>query len=81
MTAAYERFVWYAVIAVLFSILTLLLAFYFTRQLQKNISAPILELAAKARARFSEKYDYSVRAEKMSDDELGLLTDAFNHML
>jgi PAS domain-containing protein len=29
----------------------------------------------------SDRRDYSVRAKKLGQDELGLLTDAFNHML
>jgi PAS domain S-box-containing protein len=37
-------------------------------------------LAATAKA-ISEQRDYSVRATKHGDDELGLLTDAFNQML
>ena len=80
LTPAYERFSLYALFAILFDGLTLLLAFYLSKRLQKNISAPILELAKKSKI-VSEKYDYSIRAEKMSNDELGLLTDAFNHML
>lgn len=80
MTAYYTRFAWYALIALLFGGITLLFAVYLTGRLQKNFSAPILELAEKSKI-VSEKYDYSVRAEKMSNDELGLLTDAFNHML
>jgi PAS domain S-box-containing protein len=80
MTGYYTRFGWYVLLAVLFAALTLLLAFYLTRRLQKNFSAPILELAAKSKI-VSKEYDYSVRAERLSDDELGLLTDAFNQML
>ncbi len=80
MTAYYRRFAFSALIALLFGGITLLLAVYITRRLQKNFSAPILELAEKSKI-VSEKFDYSVRAEKMSDDELGLLTDAFNQML
>jgi len=48
--------------------------------LQKSISRPILALAETAKA-ISDRHDYSVRATKSDDDELGLLTDAFNHML
>ncbi|HMF70997.1 MAG TPA: ATP-binding protein, partial [Flavitalea sp.] len=48
--------------------------------LKKGISAPILSLAKTAQI-VSEKQDYSIRAVKMGKDELGSLTDAFNHML
>jgi len=37
-------------------------------------------LAETARA-ISDRRDYSVRAKRLGEDELGLLTDAFNHML
>lgn len=80
MEPFYNRIEWYSFIAILFGGLTFLLAFYLSKRLQKNISDPILELAEKSKI-VSEKYDYSVRAEKMSNDELGVLTDAFNHML
>ncbi|HYG34491.1 MAG TPA: ATP-binding protein, partial [Clostridia bacterium] len=47
---------------------------------QERIAQPILKLAETAR-RVSEEKDYSVRVSKYSNDELGLLTDAFNEML
>ena len=49
-------------------------------RLQKVISGPILSLAEVAKA-VSEKKDYSARALKHSNDEVGLLIDAFNEML
>lgn len=58
----------------------LLVAYALSRTLQKQISQPILNLAETARA-ISERHDYSVRAVKLGDDELGRLTDAFNQML
>ena len=57
-----------------------LLALALSTWLQRLISRPILALTATAR-RAAETRDYSARAEKMSGDELGLLTDAFNQML
>lgn len=47
---------------------------------QKQIAQPLLELAGTARL-ISEKKDYSTRARKSSEDELGVLTDALNQML
>ena len=47
-------------------------------RLQRVLTEPLLQLAATAR-KLSEG-DYSARAEKRSDDEIGLLTEAFNHM-
>ena len=55
-------------------------AFLLAKFFQARISQPILSLAGTARL-VSEKKDYSVRARKTSQDELGLLTDAFNEML
>lgn len=48
--------------------------------LYRGISDPIVNLERTARA-VSEKKDYSVRAEKRGQDEIGRLTDAFNQML
>jgi two-component system sensor kinase FixL len=55
-------------------------AFLVSSQLQKVISRPILSLAEVAKD-VSEKKDYSTRAIKHSNDEIGLLIDAFNEML
>lgn len=48
--------------------------------LQKVISRPILRLTQIARMVIDRK-DFSVRAEKYSKDEIGVLIDAFNDML
>ncbi len=47
---------------------------------QKLISEPVLGLAHTARI-VSENKDYSVRAVKLSNDEIGGFTEAFNSML
>jgi two-component system, sensor histidine kinase and response regulator len=49
-------------------------------RLQRGLSTPVAELARTAR-RVSETRDFAARAHKHADDELGLLTDDFNHML
>jgi light-regulated signal transduction histidine kinase (bacteriophytochrome)/HAMP domain-containing protein len=66
------------IIVVLF--LSSLVAFFVSSRLQTVISKPILSLAKVAKA-VSEEKDYSTRAIKHSNDEVGLLIDAFNEML
>ena len=49
-------------------------------RLHRFISLPVLSLARAAKA-VSDRKDYSIRAVKHSQDELGSLADAFNEML
>jgi light-regulated signal transduction histidine kinase (bacteriophytochrome) len=67
-------------IALLGIVLAFVIAYLISDRLQKQISRPILALAETAKA-VSDRRDYSVRATKRGNDELGTLTDAFNHML
>lgn len=64
--------------------LALMLLFVFSwilaGRLQKPISAPLLNLAG-VMEKISVHQDYSVRATKMSNDEIALLVDGLNHML
>ncbi len=60
--------------------LSLLAAVLISRRMQKNVTAPILEIARVARKVMDER-DFSSRALKMTDDEIGVLVDAFNGML
>lgn len=80
MEAIYDRFRLYGIIASIFIGVSFLFAYLLSRRLQRSISMPILKLAQMARA-VSDRRDYTVRATKYSNDELGILTDAFNHML
>ncbi len=57
-----------------------LIAFFVCARLQRFISGPILDLARVANV-ISEKHDYSVRAPKRTQDEIGFLIDCFNSML
>lgn len=55
-------------------------AFWLATVMGRVVSRPILDLARVARAVAQEK-NYTVRATKGSDDELGQLVDGFNEML
>lgn len=76
----YTRFERYGIIALLVIASSFLMAYLVSKRLQKTISAPILSLAATA-GNISARRDYTARATKFDDDELGALTDAFNQML
>lgn len=70
----------YALILTAVFAISFLFAFIVSARLQKVISGPILKLAETAKV-IAEKNDYSVRAEKIEQDEVGSFTDAFNRML
>jgi signal transduction histidine kinase len=78
---AVSRTLWLsAAIAAGVMAVSLLAAYFLAAVLQGRISQPILALAETARA-VSTRQDYSVRAPKLGEDELGALTDSFNQML
>lgn len=77
LTDRYRAYAWLAAAIIAGS---LLVAYLLSGMLQNQISAPILALAETAEA-ISKHRDFSVRAQKFGEDELGLLTDAFNRML
>jgi signal transduction histidine kinase/CheY-like chemotaxis protein len=56
------------------------IAFIISLRLQGEILKPVLDLARVANV-ISEKRDYSVRAVKQTEDEIGFLIDCFNGML
>jgi signal transduction histidine kinase len=60
--------------------LALVAALLLSSWLQRALSEPILQLADAARA-VVERRDFSVRAGKTTDDEIGVLADAMNRML
>ncbi|MDD2758742.1 MAG: EAL domain-containing protein [Methylomonas sp.] len=55
-------------------------AFFLTAPLLKRVAKPITNLAKTAK-KIGENHDYSLRATKYSDDEIGVLVEAFNNML
>jgi signal transduction histidine kinase/HAMP domain-containing protein len=78
--ALHRQIALYALIAAGMTVFAMLLAYLLGRSLQRQISKPVQILGRAARA-VSEMQDYTVRAPKLGNDELGTLTDAFNHML
>jgi signal transduction histidine kinase len=80
MEAMYERFSRYGIIVALVLAVSLGLTYLLSRRLQATISRPILSLAQTATL-VSKEHNYAVRATKFQEDEIGLLTDAFNYML
>ena len=75
-----QRVASYAFILVTVLIGALLLSLLSSAWLQATITRPIIEIADVAR-RVVEKRDYSVRASRNTDDEIGTLVEAFNEML
>ncbi|HOX58389.1 MAG TPA: PAS domain S-box protein [Candidatus Paceibacterota bacterium] len=70
----------YSGIAVLVLLGSALAALALSHTLQRRITDPILALAEVANG-VSKRGDYSIRAQIVSGDETGLLTEAFNEML
>jgi two-component system NtrC family sensor kinase len=75
-----RRLTRYLSIAGIVFLASLLAGLALTGRLQRFVSDPILELARVARSVAIDK-DYTVRASRRSDDELGQLVDGFNEML
>jgi PAS domain S-box-containing protein len=61
-------------------IIGLLAALFVSSWLQRVVSRPMESMAHAAR-QIVERRDYSFRAEKTTDDEVGVVVDAFNSML
>jgi signal transduction histidine kinase/ActR/RegA family two-component response regulator/HAMP domain-containing protein len=70
----------YAGIAAFVMVASFLASLFLSAQLQRVISEPVLHLADTAQ-KVSQEKNYSVRAIKQSNDELGELIDGFNAML
>jgi signal transduction histidine kinase len=75
-----ERIRDYLGIAALTAIVAMVVAYLMSAPLQRTVIRPLLAIAQVSRA-VVEQGDYSRRAEKLSDDEVGLLAESFNAML
>lgn len=76
----YDRLFIFARILVVAVLCTFLFALQISNSLHRIISDPILYLTKVAK-RVSNNKDYSIRAKRQSDDEVGDLTNTFNEML
>lgn len=75
-----ERMRLYGATVFLVLLASSLIALLLSSRLREVITTPISQLARAAMS-VSATRDYSIRAPKLSRDELGLLVDAFNEML
>ena len=80
LAALTERVRLQSIAVALLLLMALAVAWLLSSYLQSIVATPVTGLARTA-ANVSSRGDYSIRAEKTTDDELGELVDAFNHML
>ncbi len=75
-----SRVKWYVGIGIIVLLMSLCIGYFISSKLQHLISGPILELA-RTMNEISNSKDYSLRVQKYSNDEMGILIDGFNDML
>src|SRR5690606_27560709 len=75
-----ERLLHYVEISAFILVAALLSAWLLTSRLQHVVSEPIGQLVATAE-KVARQRDYTLRATKDANDEVGALVDGFNHML
>ena len=78
--ALYERVIGYSGIALAVLTVAMGVAWVVSLRLQRVVTRPVLAIATTARE-VIEQRDYSRRAQKMSDDEVGTLAESFNDMM
>ena len=76
----FERLLGYLGIAAIVTALAMAVAALFSRWVHRVLVRPVLAITELA-TQVSEQRDYSLRAEKLTNDEIGLLADSFNGML
>ncbi len=67
-------------LAAAFIIGALVVTFFLSTKLQAIITRPVMELLGVSK-KVSVTADYSLRAQKITSDEIGILVDSFNEML
>jgi PAS domain S-box-containing protein len=80
LSALTEQYHFYTILILVVVATSVFVTFVLSTRLQQRIAGPILQLAETA-CGVTEWKDYSLRTRKVSDDEIGLLTDSFNEML
>jgi signal transduction histidine kinase len=80
LRAYYAAIVREIVFATVIGAAAIALALLLARRLRRGLEEPVSELARATRA-VTQTRDYSIRAQKFDDDELGDLTDTLNQML
>ncbi len=80
LTSAYWRKVRFSGLILMVLAGGVILSFFLSRPLLTLISSPIKKLVDKVK-KISETKNYSLRAVKVNDDELGVLVDAFNGLI
>jgi signal transduction histidine kinase/ActR/RegA family two-component response regulator len=80
LSGLYDRLRLYGIIVGFVLIGSVLVAFVLSPWMQRPISRPILGLAETARI-VAEQKDYTVRAMSQGQNEMAVLTDAFNQVL
>jgi signal transduction histidine kinase len=76
----YDRLLGYLGIAAIVTAIAMLVAYLLSRQLQRIVTSPLLAIAEVARE-VTEQRRFSMRAPKLSEDEVGTLAASFNTML
>jgi signal transduction histidine kinase len=76
----YDLLLGYIGIAAVVAGASLLAAYFMSRPLRRAVTRPLVAIAGVARE-VTEKRNFALRAQRLSDDEIGQLADAFNTML
>jgi signal transduction histidine kinase len=76
----FDRLLGYLGIAALVTVSAMLVAYLLSLPLRRLVTRPLLAIAEVARE-ITERRNFALRAQKLSQDEIGLLSDSFNAML